>query len=303
MSMMSEFNSTTAALEVLMSSLLTNPPYYYSVATTLLSMVLVYLVVTKLFLWITTKRRKPVQFFDRTSRKFEQLRRASFPPPYPNGWWKVCDVSDLNHGRIQTVSALGQELVVFRGEDGSIGVLDAFCPHIGAHLGIDGKVVGNTISCPYHGWKFDATGKCIEIPYCTGTIPASAKAKSWPSCVWLDMVFVWFDAEGRPPSYQLMQHSYLKDDSYRLFWTRQSWFDMHVSEMAENSPDYFHFNYLHRTLPIPFIGKYFIVKHETQLYFPQSPTDNNNNEDKDGEDNNNNNNNRYVLKHRTKSEY
>jgi cholesterol 7-dehydrogenase len=222
----------------------------------------------KLFIGISLPKRKPLQFFDRESRKFELLRRSTFPPPFPNGWWKVCDISDLNNGRIQTVSALGQELVVFKGSDGKIGVFDAFCPHIGAHLK-DGEVIGNTLSCPYHGWKFDSTGQCVEIPYCTGSIPSTAKAKTWTSCIWLDMVFVWFDAEGRPPGYELIKHSYFLNGSYSLFSVSQSWFDMHISEMAENSPDYFHFNYLHRTLPVPLIGKYFIVKHETQLYFPE----------------------------------
>ena len=44
-------------------------------------------------------------------------------------------------------------------------VLDAFCPHMGAHLGFGGEVVGNSIKCPFHGWSFDREGKCQRIPY------------------------------------------------------------------------------------------------------------------------------------------
>ena len=44
-------------------------------------------------------------------------------------------------------------------------MLDAFCPHMGAHLGFGGEVVGNSIKCPFHGWSFDREGKCQRIPY------------------------------------------------------------------------------------------------------------------------------------------
>lgn len=43
---------------------------------------------------------------------------------------------------------------------------------------------------------------------------------------------------------------------------------MHITEMAENSADYFHFNYLHAQLPLPILKWFFTVRHETTLYFP-----------------------------------
>eukprot|EP01137_Pigoraptor_chileana_P012308 Opistho-2@4273 len=224
-----------------------------------------------LYRWLMRLPSKQLlNLFDRKSARFEETRRALFPPPYPNGWWKLCDVSDLDGGRVHSVSALGLDLVVFRGEDGAVGVLDAFCPHIGAHLGQGGRVVGNTLQCPFHGWQFDATGKCRHIPYCTGQVPAVARTRSWTSCVWTGMVFVWFDAEGRPPAYELAPIEGV-DSSWVSLGCKQNFFDQHVSEMAENSADYFHFNYLHAPLPVPLIGRFFTVRHETQLYFPEEP--------------------------------
>ncbi len=60
----------------------------------------------------------------------------------------------------------GENFVVFRDTKGMVHVLDAYCPHLGANLGIGGKVRGNCIECPFHGWQFDGhSGKCTTIPY------------------------------------------------------------------------------------------------------------------------------------------
>lgn len=75
--------------------------------------------------------RESLQLFDRDSETFNALRRGLFPPPYANGWYKVCELDDLKNGRIQSVSAFGHDLVVFQAANGEIGVLDAFCPHLG----------------------------------------------------------------------------------------------------------------------------------------------------------------------------
>ena len=60
----------------------------------------------------------------------------------------------------------GKNLAVFRGEDGQAQVLDAYCPHMGANLGVGGLVKGNCLECPFHGWQFRGhDGKCVHIPY------------------------------------------------------------------------------------------------------------------------------------------
>eukprot|EP01116_Phalansterium_solitarium_P007044 TRINITY_DN19518_c0_g1_i1.p1 TRINITY_DN19518_c0_g1~~TRINITY_DN19518_c0_g1_i1.p1 ORF type:complete len:403 (+),score=89.80 TRINITY_DN19518_c0_g1_i1:38-1246(+) len=216
-------------------------------------------------LLVRQPQRTPVQLFNRHSASFEALRRSTFPAPFPNGWWKICDVSDLDNGRIQKVSALGVDLVAFRGANGAIGVLDAFCPHLGAHLG-DGRIVGNRLKCAFHGWEFETDGQCTAIPYCTGDVPTSARTRTWTHRVWMDMLFVWFDAEGREPTYEIASLPEIEAD-WVMHTCRQSWFDMHIGEMAENSADYYHFNYLHAPLPLPVIGRFFTVRYETKLFF------------------------------------
>ncbi len=60
----------------------------------------------------------------------------------------------------------GQELAVYRGDDGKAYIVDAYCPHLGANLGVGGQVKGNCIECPFHAWTFRGSdGKCVDIPY------------------------------------------------------------------------------------------------------------------------------------------
>lgn len=59
----------------------------------------------------------------------------------------------------------GLELAVFRAVNGEVYALDAFCPHLGANLGVGGKVRGTCLECPFHSWRFNgADGKCTDIP-------------------------------------------------------------------------------------------------------------------------------------------
>lgn len=60
----------------------------------------------------------------------------------------------------------GEQVAVFRGQDGTAYVVDAYCPHLGANLAVGGRVVGGCIECPFHGWQFRGNdGKCVRIPY------------------------------------------------------------------------------------------------------------------------------------------
>lgn len=45
-------------------------------------------------------------------------------------------------------------------------MVDAYCPHLGANLAAGGRVLGDCIECPFHGWQFQGSdGKCVRIPY------------------------------------------------------------------------------------------------------------------------------------------
>jgi phthalate 4,5-dioxygenase len=61
------------------------------------------------------------------------------------------------------VKLLSERMVAFRDSEGRLGLIDEFCPHRGASLWF-GRNEKCGLRCPYHGWKFDVTGQCIEVP-------------------------------------------------------------------------------------------------------------------------------------------
>ena len=61
------------------------------------------------------------------------------------------------------IMILGEELVAFRDTTGSVGLLDNYCPHRRASL-FFGRNEECGLRCVYHGWKFDATGACVDMP-------------------------------------------------------------------------------------------------------------------------------------------
>ena len=75
--------------------------------------------------------------------------------PYPIGWFRMLYADDLAVGEVKKLHRFGRELVAFRTESGRACVADAHCPHLGAHLGFGGEVVGEAIRCPFHHWEFE----------------------------------------------------------------------------------------------------------------------------------------------------
>lgn len=176
---------------------------------------------------------------------------SRFPyPAYPNGWFRVAYSSDLEAGQVLPVHYFGRELVVFRDEAGIARVFDAHCPHLGAHLGHGGKVVGSGIQCPFHAWRFSGEGICIEIPY-SKKIPAKASVRAWPVSERNGIVFVFHHDENESPEYEIPDLPDVGSEGWSIpenrFWkVRSRWLDMN-----ENAVDNIHFKYIHGTPTIP----------------------------------------------------
>ena len=60
-------------------------------------------------------------------------------PGYPRGWFVIGVSSELEVGEVKPIKYFGREMVLYRSETGNAIVHDAFCPHLGAHLGYGGK--------------------------------------------------------------------------------------------------------------------------------------------------------------------
>lgn len=97
-------------------------------------------------------------------RLSEEALSAPYPaafPLYPQSWYFVCNSVSLAPGQAKAVRVCDRSLVLFRGEQGRLGAMDARCPHLGSNLA-RGRVVRDAIECPYHRFQFDRDGHCAK---------------------------------------------------------------------------------------------------------------------------------------------
>lgn len=163
-------------------------------------------------------------------------------PAIPNGWLGIAYSREVGVGQVLSRHILGRDLVLFRGNSGQLSVADAYCPHLGAHLG-DGEVVGDCLQCPFHHWKFAADGACAEVPYWKA-VPKT-RLNTWPVREINGFVFVWHHAGGAAPSWEIPPHPLVDDASYAFITTREHLFRGHPQDISENGADFAHFIAIH----------------------------------------------------------
>ena len=101
---------------------------------------------------------------------------------------------------VKAVRVLGQDFVLFRNAAGAYGLLDRDCPHRGADLAF-GRNEGDGLRCPFHGWKFDISGQCLETPAepAGSRLCTRIRQRSYPLLEKAGVLFGWFGAEGSTP--------------------------------------------------------------------------------------------------------
>jgi nitrite reductase/ring-hydroxylating ferredoxin subunit len=197
--------------------------------------------------------RNPALLDPSTRRVRVRTVTDRFPFPIPNGWFVVATSIELVAGEVRALHYFGRDLVLFRTESGQARLTDAYCAHLGAHLAVGGKVDGECLRCPFHGWAYDGeSGRCTEIPYgSTDHIPAKARVRSYPTIERGGAIWAWHHLTGGDPFYELPLVPEMADDG----WTEPLVREFHIStscqEMAENNHDFAHFQYVHGTDGVP----------------------------------------------------
>ena len=153
---------------------------------------------------------------------------GDIPPPYPNGWYELMRSEDLPVGQSRAINMNDEHFAVFRNKNEQVFVTDAYCPHLGANLGVGGTVVGNCIECPFHGWQFDGeTGECTAVPYAS-KVPNFVKIKIWPSMEVNGLILVWYDAEGRDPSFTVPEYPQIKSGHWTFKGSSVHYINCHI---------------------------------------------------------------------------
>lgn len=169
---------------------------------------------------------------------------SRFPfSPFPTGWYAVAFSRELPPGKVASVRFMGREHVVFRGDSGSVAMLGAHCPHMGAHLGFGGSVVGDAIRCPMHGFSFARDGKCVATGYGTKP-PPTCNANSTRIVEHGGVILAYHDEVGAEPAWQPPAPDFTGFTRLRTSVLRGV--ASHPQETTENSVDLGHFTAVHR---------------------------------------------------------
>jgi 3-ketosteroid 9alpha-monooxygenase subunit A len=190
-----------------------------------------------------------------------QLGTRVFPSGIiPSGWYQIGWSEDFQEGSSIPLQYFGKALVAFRGQSNSVRVLGAYCPHLGAHLGHGGRVTGDDIICPYHGWQWSGEdGKNRFIPY-GDKERMNLSIPCWQTREIDGLVLVWFSPSGKSPSFEPPARLYPGEGKHWDPYPNATnlWQDVSLVPQfaAENVPDAAHFQYIHRSAKTPTLASF-----------------------------------------------
>lgn len=157
-------------------------------------------------------------------------------------WYPVQRTTELGTSP-QSVRLFGEEFVAWRTASGAPSLSDPFCPHRSAHLAT-GWVEGEHLVCPYHGWQFDASGRCRLIPQLEPDvpIPSRAKVKTYPAEDRYGVVWVCVGTPaGGPPIWREAE-----EGGWRVFVEFFEEWNVPALRIIDNNLDLSHPSYVHR---------------------------------------------------------
>jgi phthalate 4,5-dioxygenase oxygenase subunit len=144
------------------------------------------------------------------------------------------------------VKVMGEDLLAFRDTQGRVGLVDPVCPHRGANL-YYGRNEQCGLRCVFHGWKFDVTGKCVEIPTVAADSPFKDRIniRAYRTREAGGYVWAYMGDEAQPPDLPQMAFT-LVPQSHRF--VTKKWQDCNWLQCVEGAVDTAHFSFLHMLL-------------------------------------------------------
>lgn len=157
-------------------------------------------------------------------------------------WHPIAASSQMDENPVRPVRLLGESLVLYRDRSGKLGLIADACAHRRVNL-VFGVIEDDGIRCPYHGWKYDETGQCTQMPAepADSTFPSRVKLTSYPVQELAGMVFAYLGPQPAPllPNWDIMvADGLLRDIGLQV--VPCNWL-----QMQENDTDPAHLQWLH----------------------------------------------------------
>jgi phenylpropionate dioxygenase-like ring-hydroxylating dioxygenase large terminal subunit len=142
------------------------------------------------------------------------------------------------------LTLLSEKLIAFRDSSGRVGIMDEFCAHRGVSLWF-GRNEESGLRCCYHGWKFDVTGQCIDVP----SEPAESgfaqkiKLKDYPTVELGGVIWAYMGPEAEKPPLPNFEWVHLPGSHVYI---SKRWQESNYLQAMEGGIDSSHVSFLHR---------------------------------------------------------
>jgi 3-ketosteroid 9alpha-monooxygenase subunit A len=180
----------------------------------------------------------------------------------PTSWFQIEWSDALKPGDVKPLKYFKKELVLYRTEDGVAHLADAYCAHLGAHLGHGGRVEGCELVCPFHGWRWNTDGTNALVPS-EGKPSASRRVlKIWDVIETNGIIWAWHDVLGRPPLWEAPAERRGENRFLPVYpHCTYRWEKIRAQPqfIAENTVDLDHLIYVHKNGLLP------VVREEDQI--------------------------------------
>src|SRR5579862_234349 len=156
-------------------------------------------------------------------------------------WQPVYRAQDLSAGQAVPLTIMSERFTLYRGEAGTPHIAAFRCAHRGTQLS-SGWVEDDGIRCLYHGWKYDASGQCVEQPGEDESFAAKVRIKSYPAQEYVGLIFAYL-GEGAPPT--LPRYPEFEQPGVLDVYPPEYW-PCNYFNRIDNAPDAVHLTFAHR---------------------------------------------------------
>ncbi len=164
-------------------------------------------------------------------------------------WYVACTAQELRKRKLLSTRILGLGIAVFRRSDGSLAALLDQCLHRGTALS-GGHISDDCIVCPYHGWRYDGTGRVVQIPSEDGSGPDETKRdlrlQSFPAREASGLIWIYL-GNAAPDATRIFKMPFWEDPEWVTYYM-VSRFDGTVGALAQNFMDVPHTVHVHESI-------------------------------------------------------
>ena len=164
---------------------------------------------------------------------------------FPRNFWYVAAIdTEVRRQELMRRVICNQPVVLWRGTDGQPHALEDRCCH--RHMPLsEGRLIGDTLECPYHGLQYDASGACVKIPSQTD-VPPQARVRSFPLVERYHWIWIWMGDPALADPNAIEDFHWLDDPKWRAKPDRLE-LEGNYLLLVENLLDLTHLQFVHRT--------------------------------------------------------